>query len=176
MSAHRQEKAHVDALVTVAMTGKPSGCYAYNRRPLVFAHDGDWYSVQSDEFPSNDYFKMLTPTQLGKILWDENTASLNARYSDWPVDGEYGEFEPTRLLTLPEAVMAVSGYMYQACEHPDWTKSIAYAFCIHMKAELAGFVRGVSDADTWSIHEDDVRQIVAEPGVISLIDMMEKKS
>ena len=175
MSAHRQEKAHVDALVTLAIAGKPSGCRVMNPRPLTFVHSSDSYSIQSDEFPNSDYFKMLSPTEIGKILWDENTRSLNARYSDWPDDGEYGVYEPTRLLNLADAIVAISGYMYQACEHPRWHESMAYAFCIHLKAHLASCASGVSEADTWSIREDDVRP-VPEFGYIILSDMIGDKS
>lgn len=164
MSAHRQSKAHIDALVTTAITMKVEGIHqtSTSRKFLTYAHNGRIkVCVPDDNTDTFSWCDRLTATSIGAMLWNENTKSLAYRYdAAYADDGEYGTYEPTRHLTLPEICTAIDGYMYQACEHPEWLSSEAYAFCVELKAALlsAATKSARDDVETWSIREEDVRK------------------
>lgn len=95
-------------------------------------------------------------------LVSENVESVWYRYPDdrtiddlpGPIDKsslmEY-RYEPGRRLTVPEALVALSGYEYQACEHPAWRDSEAYAFVDWLRGALIRRIPGYAAADTWEI-------------------------
>lgn len=164
MSAHRQSKAHIDALVTAAITMKIDGIHQTREdtKNLVFAHNGTLHRAVANGNAEDQYWcSDITADDIGKMLWDENTKSLTHRYdAEYADDGEYGTYQPTRPLNAAELSMAIDGYMYQSCEHPEWLASMAYAFCIELKAKVLSIVtRSQSDnVKTWSITEETVRR------------------
>lgn len=78
------------------------------------------------------------------ILLAENENSLKARYGDEPGDNgpEYvGRSLPVVDRWMMEGrtgqlVGLLDGYEYQACEHDDWEKSIAYFICRQIRSYL----------------------------------------
>ena len=163
MSAHRQSKAHIDAIVTAAVTLKVEGIAKTNtsRENLVYAHNGIMYRVVNDGKAQHcNWCTDTEATDLGKMLWDENTKSLMHLYREYDGEDDYGTYEPTRHLTLAELCTAIDGYMYQSCEHPEWLASAAYAVCIELKAEALSISTRSQrdDVKTWSIDEETVRK------------------
>lgn len=130
MSAYVVAKPHIDALVTLAFDG-PVGA--------VSGPDSAWYPVID-----------LTKTDLGQTLWTENVNSVNYRYSISEPPADY-VYQPGRRLTVGEALLALDGYEYQACEHPEWRGSAAYTFIERLRHALIRYVPGYGTADTWSI-------------------------
>lgn len=70
--------------------------------------------------------EMSNAKQIGQMLWDENHASINYRYSE---DSSAPEYEPEMIeAQLNDAILArqIACYGYQSCEHPEWETSEAY--------------------------------------------------
>lgn len=166
MSAHMQSKAHLDALVTAAITLKIDGIHKAPgaRKTLVWAHNGTLYrAATNDGVQDESWCSDVRASDIGQMLWAENKKSVEYRYSGDPtmmVDWEYDGYEPTRNLNLAELCMAIDGYMYQSCEHPEWLTSSAYAFCIALKAEALSISthHQRDNVNTWSLSEEMVRK------------------
>lgn len=92
-----------------------------------------------------------SPQALGAMLWAENVKSFNYRYEGRHQedigDTRYGSHESD-----PQAVKASSAgqmllslhcFEYQACEHPGWRTSNAFAFCRVLERKL---MEGYPDA------------------------------
>jgi hypothetical protein len=161
MSAFMVAKTHVDALLTAGLV------YGRSRSPL------SWYfpsidavdeTYQSGSAWGADYLRIIrerkrdlttaTANQVGAVLLAENRRSVNFRYRE--DDLEY-PYEFTELDGRPDPVIVLSAlacYRYQACEHPGWPASEAFAFCAALEQaairQLPGF-----DAAPWAI--DDPR-------------------
>ena len=163
MSAYVVDKAHIDALVRVAIEG-PS-----DRGP----HDGwtfhAFYVTQDGETVSFDV-RHDTADDIGRMLWLENVRSVEYRYPDTaethanypgPISFERDQAETYtfggwlgrgRHLTAVETLKALSGFEYQACESPDWRETPAYAFCEALRDYAIGALPGYRDAD-WEVRE-----------------------
>jgi hypothetical protein len=155
MSAYIHEKAHIDAIVTFAFDG-PSG---------IGGGPGHGWSAPSavaNLAESNSDAR----NALGRMLWSENVASVAARYpNDTPasrpgpcsddIDAEAAAYtwEPFRLLTLAEAMMALHSYVYQSCEHDGWKESKANAIIQELVWCASRRVPGYDSADAWSLTE-----------------------
>lgn len=122
-----------------------------------------------------------TADRVGAMLIAENVRSVQHRYPDagmdsipGPVDngyatdallgqyryrahaaagspGAWGSMVGPRRLTAVEALKAIDGYEYQACEHDGWEASEAKAFCEALRRALIGALPGYDAADTWGI-------------------------
>jgi hypothetical protein len=149
MSAFIVDKAHIDALVDVAVNG-PKGHY-----PNWSAY---WYH-QGKSTDARD-----NPDDTGRMLWATNFDSVAYRYdSETDLPGPIGINEPEVMaysfkrrplnarLTPVAALKALDGYEYQSCEHPEWQDSKAHAFCTMLRSRLIGVLPGYDEADTWSI-------------------------
>jgi hypothetical protein len=141
MSAYVQPIPHINALVRLALEG-PTGVPvnpSTSWRPPYFA-GGRLDHTRADE--------------LGTALLRENVRSVNYRYEKRGGKLPTYEYNGGRRLTVPEAIMAIRGYEYQACERPDFDKSEVHAFLHRLLASVAARVPGVEEADTWSITSD----------------------
>jgi hypothetical protein len=175
VSAFVVSKAHIDALVSVAVYG-PKDCEGQWRGFNWAKHDPrkvDW-SDQAWTQVSRDGLAQLrkaeneiTGDELGFILWAENVASVHYRYPGEDVDtlpGTYaadGRHEVShgytfsRLGKLPTAVEAFSLIAcldYQSCEHPEWIDSEAYRILDQLKEALIRHLPGYSAAP-WEWNE-----------------------
>jgi hypothetical protein len=159
MSAHMQSHAHIDAIVTHAISGKCADVFdPHGAQGIHWVHDGTHYTMDARY---EDVFTLVTPTEAGQMLFDENKTSVEYRYPDdkyMAVDWKYGDYAPTGLLTLAEIIKAIDGLVYQSCEHPTYYSSSAYALLMALKSKMASKIRGYDDAETWSIHEEDVKR------------------
>ena len=145
MSAYIEDKAHIDALVTLARWGP-------ERVP-----DNDWRSLVGGQDAETG--------RVGQMLADENIKSVQYRYDGEALDTLPGPIDksdllhyhyvPGRRLTAVEGLKALHGYEYQSCEHPDWEESEAYRWVERLHDALIRFLPGYAEADTWSISDTE---------------------
>lgn len=165
MSAFIVSKAHIDALVDVALNGPRDVSRRWEGGPRWEAFDPrdthwpeqEWRQC-AQSGTGNSSVKAVTPDELGEMLVVENVRSITARYPDvldggpmpGPVDAyweSYYEFQrPSRRPTVVEALKLISCYEYQSCEHDEWVDSEAKRFCEHLTATLIGFLAGYDEA------------------------------
>lgn len=90
-----------------------------------------------EQWKDSYYGEKLSPNHLGNLLWQENIASVQSRYSDSLLSGlpgPIGENFDFKYRPLPDPVdpvqviKACHSYSYQSCEHPGWPESEAYAW------------------------------------------------
>lgn len=72
-----------------------------------------------------------TKNVIGRMLLAENARSVGYRYREVqnPAALTYLYRATKREYTPSQALMAIRGYEYQACETADWDRSEAYSFC-----------------------------------------------
>lgn len=152
MSAYVVPHAHIEALVRVAVEG-PIGAR------------GDWSFYWTDSTKPGGYV-FVDPEhgdEIGRLLLAENIRSVIYRYDDEPDEHEpasaYSFAYRGRQLTALEALVAIHGYEYQACEHPEWESSKARALCADLKSSLIRLVPGYDEAGTWTIDDYDQTSI-----------------
>lgn len=158
MSAHMEDKAHFDVLVTHGLSNKTEGRFMrpMDERPLVWSWNGEWYSLN----PDNKWATYLSPDDVGQMLYDENFKSVGYRYdNDETMTGQHEtyEYDPVQPLTAEQVAFACRGYIYQSCEHPEFYKSNAYAYVMALIASMADAMTP-QHVSTWSISEDDVKR------------------
>lgn len=169
MSAYIVSKAHIDALVRLAVEG-PAGYHGGPGHSWsgYYYHDG-----QSKDCRHED------AERIGAMLTAENVRSVSHRYNGegldtlpgpidngWVTDALLGKYAypaygtgPVRIsrgprhLTAIEGLKALDGYEYQSCEHPGWSSSEAKSLCDSLRSRLIDRLPGYSEADTWSISE-----------------------
>lgn len=154
MSAYIVDKAHIDALVTLYQngpTGVPVNPMNAWTLPLYLNDQIEDHRASEDE-------GLRLDDVLGRVLWVENYNSI-VYYSPDAVDEVFADISGYtahrgRRLTVPEALKAVRGYRYQACEHPGWVTSFAKKVVDQLLDELTSRVDGYDDADTWEIHDE----------------------
>lgn len=163
MSAYVVNRAHIDLLVGAALRSKPAGQPGVtgNLQWWRVDEDGDfagWHRLEPHctEPPDDDLnLTCVSPSWLGQILINENVASVSYRYPDdnvdagelpGPVDAYYlGPYVyRDRRITLKtgEVFAMIDSFDYQACEHPGWRKSEAFAFLRALREAYCRRVEG----------------------------------
>lgn len=109
-----------------------------------YAGDGPTYYHNGRVHPFGGY-----EHRIGQILVDENTRSVNYRYR------ETKQAEKFQLVNTPEitpvaAIKACDGYIYQACETPDFYDTEARAIVKTLRERAIKRLDGYSDA-SWHI-------------------------
>lgn len=162
MSAYVVSKRHIDALVTAALTAQENGLTRCGLR---------WYAPgQAEETDyqrgapwgstcvANAQTRERTATHdnadhIGRMLLFENMRSVAHRY-DEPLELPVYEYTPPHPFSPPltpvEVLKALSGFTYQACEHPGWEGSEAHAFCEELRDAAIRRLPGYEEAE-WSI-------------------------
>jgi hypothetical protein len=113
MSAFTVQKDHIDLLVTAG------------------------HAVTAGKFAPEHLAAIAD--KAGKMLWDENFASVNYRYSESESTPEY-EWAPVLEVMDPRPIhwvqvwKAAECYAYQSCEHPQWSDSVAAAYLAALTA------------------------------------------
>jgi hypothetical protein len=156
MSAWIVSKAHIDALVSAAMA---QGDTFY------------WYDADGNHSHELTYTDTERANQVGRMLWAENLASINALYVDTvenpgncpgpvsfngPETVEVYKFVRTHKLTPVQILKAIDCYEYQSCEHAGWKTSEAHQFCEALEVRMVSSLPGYNEA-RWGLDEDDVR-------------------
>lgn len=123
MSAFVVDRDVIRYLVTAATALQPRDCIRW------------YWSDGTFELHGGDYERA---TAVGNMLWQENLRSVRHRYPNEP-DSElpgpcdetfvYDHSAWTETLIEPVQVLkAIACLRYQACEHPEWEASEAFAF------------------------------------------------
>jgi hypothetical protein len=134
MSAFVVSKAHIDYLVTAAI-----------------AYGGRW----GLRYDGTDIMEM-TNHELGRALWDENVASVRARYDDADETGMvpdttcYRHTQPRKPIMPVQVLAAIACFEYQACEHKSWKASATKQFCESLRHCAISRLPGYEEAD-WEI-------------------------
>ena len=108
-----------------------------------------------------------TREALGQMLWDENQASLNERYSETDDGLIYAEL-PRKFWHSFDRVQVIKCahcYEYQSCEHDGWEDSRAARYMEELIATAIRNLPGYDDAK-WGAPES--RQ---DGKIISMMDM-----
>lgn len=104
----------------------------------------------------------LSDDDLGRMLWRENMASLNARYRDAIDEATLAEYRfeivgadiyRGRRLEIVDFIKAVHCYQYQACEHDGWERSEAARYCEGLLSMLTHRLPGYDDSP-WGLDDD----------------------
>ena len=139
MSAYVVEAEHINVLLWAAHKGfrKPLG-------NLTWIYDNP---IRVHQLTDDNL------DQVGQMLVDANTASVNYCYFNHPVQEPY-EYRYTRPLhtswSVVEVLKALQCYEYQACEPKDWQHTEAYAFCRELQNMLIQALHGYDPAP-WGI-------------------------
>lgn len=147
MSAYIVPKQHIAAMVQFAM--------AHSHGTFRWVHWIDRSECTCEELHCADFDRA---SGVGQMLWNENVASVSARYPDCkdlpgPVgcDYQYGTHRVHTPLLSPVAMLkAIDGYEYQSCEHDGWATSSAKAFVDVLRATAIRALPGYSEA-AWEI-------------------------
>lgn len=168
MSAFVVSKTHIDAMVTAGVRfGEPG------RSRLQGSHPVRWFAPGMEEEEgayeegqawgpraceiAEKYRREITldtAEQTGQMLWAENRRSVNHRYAEEEWEEVY-QFEELGNEVDPITVLnAISCYEYQSCEHPDWEKSEAFAYCRALKDRCISIL--TQNDDTWEINDPEI--------------------
>ena len=92
------------------------------------------------------------PTSVGRMLLEENTASVNHLYNEHHAPNLPYTYRHPRHTSwsIPELLNALHCYQHQACEHPGWDSSGARAFCQAVQQRLIRRLPGYLDGP-WAI-------------------------
>lgn len=117
--------------------------------------------------------------QVGRLLLEENIASVWARY---PGDESIDTLPGPRPMPRPadytwraagwelppiQVIAAIHGYRYQSCEHRGWEGSLSKALVDALEQQMIQQVPGYSSAETWHYTRP-----VGQPEVVSLTALM----
>ena len=144
---------HILTLVNAAASVEPGR--HYSGMSWYVKHHGKHAVSYSDD---------ARKAEVAQMLWNENRASINARYPDTiknpeampgPIGEDYiinpKDFRVSIKHTDPIAILrACDCYAYQACEHVGWTDSEAYAFIQALRDKMIRRLPGY-DSAPWEI-------------------------
>lgn len=159
MSAFIVSREHIDALVSVAISG-PRECEHWHRPFSFYAHDGETLADWQEALRVVDF---TTADEIGRTVWNENAVSVRTRYPDLYSGGEYpgadADFDastpheytfsnvaPMHRPSAVEALKLIDCYEYQSCEHPGWRESAARRFCDALRGALITALPGYAEA------------------------------
>jgi hypothetical protein len=145
MSAYVVDDAHIDALIDIAEQYERE--YRGIGRGQLYWHFGNPGQSRS--------LRDQTKTEIGRMLLAENARSVGYRYREGqdPAALTY-VYRPTkREYTPSQALMAIRGFDYQACETPDWDRSEAHAFChaLFRRVVDVAIPQKESDGPYWTV-------------------------
>lgn len=150
MSAYIVDPAHIDMMLSVAVNGPKKSVPARWTAPYVYELlDGEEHTGP---------VSAATADLAGRALLAECIASVSHLYPDDPPGQLPGptpnpivdQYEWTnfhRLFSAVEALRAIDGYEYQACEHPGWWDSGAHHFCQRFRKALIKCLPGYETAE-----------------------------
>ncbi|ETZ55267.1 hypothetical protein MAHJHV58_31790 [Mycobacterium avium subsp. hominissuis] len=139
MSAYVVEAEHINVLLW-------AGRYAFRRHcgNLTWTYDNPSRVNQLTDHNLN---------QVGQMLVDANTASVNHCYFDNPIHEPYLYRYTTPLRTdwtVVAVLKALQCYEYQSSDPKDWESSQAHAFCRELQNLLIQALPGY-DRSPWAI-------------------------
>jgi hypothetical protein len=154
MSAFVVGKAHIDALVTLAIQGPSDAAYGHwsplpwSARPVTVAMSAEHRAAARRSAGHG------IADRIGAMLWLENILSVYYSYEDAGLSDcdnprEY-QWQPSNPRpTALEGLKAIQCYEYQSCEHLGWQGSEAYQFCQALRNALVFSLPGWDEAKGW---------------------------
>ena len=114
----------------------------------------------------------LDPTEVGRVLWNENLLSVAARYpndvsgdrpGDGDTDAQIAAYIYQRPPTVPQTWLAnaIECLNYQSCEHDGWASSDANAWITTLFTSLNNAGVHGGDDDPWGISSADLARLHA---------------
>jgi hypothetical protein len=135
MSAWVVEREHIDVLIAFGLS-KPSEKPYWRRESYAepFGSVVGYAELRHD-----------TADEVGGMLWQENVASVCARYEDDTADDyaevfDYAYRDPGCVMTPGEALKAIGCLEYQSCEHDGWADSEAKRCLDALEARAVGML------------------------------------
>ncbi len=126
MSAYIVANDHSNALINLAISGPRDAA-------------GRWYPVVQEH----------AAQATGQMLMNENVKSVDYRYKESNAPRVFTWDPDAPRPGVVEGFKAIAGYVYQACEHPDFAGSAAQDFCQQLRARLASVLPGYEEANSW---------------------------
>jgi hypothetical protein len=158
MSAFVVAKAHIDALITAGLH-QPWMNYGPLRwfdsedfEPGCF-QEGEPWGPETHRWLESHRRELTGATagQVGAMLWAENRRSVNHRYAEDEWEAPY-VFDRLPGSPAPvDTLKAIDGYEYQSCEHPEWRRSEAFAFCEALRGRVIHHLPGYHASEAWHI-------------------------
>ena len=128
MSAFIVSKNHINTLVN----------YGYHNRLYRYISEDNILRFNDE------------PTKIGQILVDENYKSINYRYEEDEEHYKYKFNLSLKNYSPVQIIKACDCYDYQACETPDYDKSVAYKLIDTIRARAINSLDGYEKAE-WEI-------------------------
>lgn len=162
MSAYMIDRNHVRFLIEAGLSSRIRGM-----SPLR------WFWTDAEGKERDATLTGDTAAAVGQMLWDENHASVCARYPEddlpGPTDQDfvYSEHHRSSGIVNPAQVLKSCHCLrYQSCEHEGWNKSQACAFVESLCDSASRRVEGYEEAQ-WGAPD-------MGSTVVSLMDMVKK--
>lgn len=153
MSAFVVSKAHIDALIGVAVFGPKH----------VISPGMAWYGIHDPD--TGERLTNDDADRIGTELWSENVRSVAYRYPDDESGGRPGPNDftdeqafgyafpvMTPRISAVAALKAISSLEYQSCEHPEWEASWSARLLAALGRSLWAYLPGYNEAE-WEIRE-----------------------
>jgi hypothetical protein len=166
MSCFEISSTHIDALLTAGLAYQRYGALRWLWPELspedqeAAYEQGEPWGPEAAKLTQQRRHELTRETagRIGAMLMTENRLSVNHRYDENEIEAPYvfdslpGQVDPVVVLK------AIDCYEYQTCEHPEWHKSEAYAFCQALRDKMIHHLPGYDEADAWEISSRNVFQ------------------
>lgn len=154
MSVFVVHTAHVHALLTAGLHYGAGGEPVMWQWPWIDApaDRGDWTSPAARDQAAQRYRRLTRESagRVGAVLLAENRRSVDHRHDEQRWEEPY-VFVPLPVPPPPVVVLkAIVCYVYQSCEHPQWSDSEAREFCDALTIRAISRLPGY-DTAPWEI-------------------------
>lgn len=144
MSAWIVSKRHIDYMLSAGLALDPHGPLRWFVPVGATVPEGgarvEWRELTRE-----------TAGRVGVMLWAENFKSVGHRYGESDTETELYEFARYRGEVEPVQVLkAIECFEYQSCEHDEWERSEAHAFCEALRHAAINRLPGY-EAAAWGI-------------------------
>ncbi len=155
------DQAHIRALVNAGLQDHHRSPLSWGTRALTDEERSRSYERGTAWGPeaveiASAVRRTLTPTtagMVGAMLAAENQRSVNYRYDEHEIEAPYEHGPDARVYSPLEILVAIQGYEYQSCEHPDWEESEAQRFCAALRLAMITRLPGYRGVETWDIRD-----------------------
>ena len=160
MSASVVTDAHIDVLLDIF---KQYGGPRYGRH----AHDGpmSWLDRSANPIRRRDFADHdRNETLLGRMLLQQNLRSVASRYQEDEGDASTYTYRPTYRKFQPSTeLLAIAGFVYQACETDDWERTEAFGFCEALNQRVVEYAIPEQDGDQWAWSDGLLGRTTSKP-------------
>lgn len=177
MSAYVVDRAHIAAMVRLALDGPTDRPHGYGQSWTVTWYAADPRETAAAATDSEDYFRRLesihrtvtreNAQRVARLLMVANVASVSHRYPNDSPDSLPGRLDHywtdpdvsfdiagARTFSAVHGLAILAGYEYQACELPGFEGSEAGRFVDALRHALIRVLPGYADGP-WTIDDDE---------------------